>query len=92
MGKVIKTALLRDLESKVLKEEISYSKMVELLNEKAKAHASEWQSIAEKLAEALEDLIDVYKGELDANSISLFIDSTNSAITEYEKLKETALP
>lgn len=41
MKKPIKTALLRDLEIQLSKEEISYSRMVEILNEKAVEYARE---------------------------------------------------
>ena len=41
MKKPIKTALLRDLEIQLSKEEISYSRMVEILNEKVIEYARE---------------------------------------------------
>ena len=40
MGKVFKVADIRDLEQKVALGEMSYSRMVEVLNEKAEEHYS----------------------------------------------------
>lgn len=53
MGKVIKTALLRKLEQQVNREEISYSRMVEILNETALQYVKEVvQASLEKASES----------------------------------------
>lgn len=41
MDKFLKTAELRDLENQVLREKISYSKMVEIINYKAQKYYNE---------------------------------------------------
>ena len=47
MEKVFKVADIRDLEQKVALGEISYSKMVELMNEKAEQHYSKVKKLNE---------------------------------------------
>ena len=47
MEKVFKVADIRDLEQKVALGEISYSKMVEIMNEKAEEHYSKVKKLNE---------------------------------------------
>lgn len=61
MSKPITVSLLRDLEKQVSNEEISYSRMVEILNEKAKEYAKECSQAS--LEKASEKAIAIYDGE-----------------------------
>lgn len=57
MTKIFITAFIRDLDEKVAKGEISYSRMVEILNEKAnEAIAAEKQRWVEKIENRINEL------------------------------------
>lgn len=54
--KPFKIAFVKDLESQYLREEITYSRMVELLNEKAEAYAEQFKPALD-LSEAERNVI-----------------------------------
>lgn len=56
MEKVFKVADIRDLEQKVALGEMSYSRMVEVLNEKAEEHYSKVKKLNEPAVSKSEDI------------------------------------